>query len=43
MNTYLYGACGNQGCLSCTPSFIVESEGIEDQYEAKVILERINA
>ena len=42
MNTYLYGACGNQGCLSCTPAYIVE--GLTDeQYEAKVILERIDA
>ena len=42
MNTYLYGACGNQGCLSCTPSFIVEAFS-NDQYEANIKVERINA
>ena len=43
MSTYLYGACGNQGCLDCTPSFVVAFDGGEEQYEANVILERINA
>ena len=42
MNTYLYGACGKQGCLSCTPSFIVEGL-VDEQYEAKVTVERIDA
>ena len=43
MNTYLYGACGNQGCLDCTPAFVVAFDGGEEQYEAKVTVERINA
>jgi len=43
MNTYLYGACGNQGCLSCTPAYIVAFDGGEEQYEANVTLERLDA
>ncbi len=43
MNT-LYGACGNEGCLDCTPAFVIAFvEGGEEQYEAKVTVERINA
>ena len=37
MSKYLYGACGNEGCLDCTPTFVVD--GGEEQYEAKITIE----
>ena len=42
MSKYLYGACGNQGCLDCTPAFVVERDCGEEHYEVNVILERMN-
>ena len=51
MSKYLYGACGNKGCLDCTPAFVVAFDGGKEitdehrweQYEADVTLERISA
>ena len=33
MTKILYGACGNEGCLDCTPAFVIELDGGEEQYE----------
>ena len=43
MSKFLYGACGNEGCLDCTPAFVVAFDGGEEQYEVNLTIERINA
>ena len=41
MSKYLYGACGNEGCLACLPSFVVEFDGGEEQYEVNLEITRV--
>jgi len=38
MTTTLYGACGNEGCLDCTPAFVVEFDGGSESYFVEVSL-----
>ena len=40
MTKTLYGACGNEGCLDCTPAFVVEFDGGEEQYEIEFSFSR---
>jgi hypothetical protein len=27
MTAYLVGACGNEGCIECQPTFLVDDDG----------------
>ena len=41
MTKTLYGACGNDGCLDCTPTFITEGDGDDwETYEIEFSFSR---